>query len=112
MGLIRVRCKVQIGEKQLPLAQHLALAGLRFLDLHDHVGLREHIRGGCNDRRAGRDIVGIRETRTHTRAGFDQHRVAMRHGLHRCIGRHADAEFLRLDLFRASDFHWSLSLGV
>ena len=104
-GLRRIGGEMQVGEQHLAFAQAGALGGLRFLDLDDHRGLRKDLLCGGQDLRPRREIIGIGEARSDARAGFDQHLMAMRDSLTRRIGGHADAVFLRLDLFRASDFH-------
>jgi hypothetical protein len=44
--LLGVGRQVQVGVQDLPLAQHRALAGLRLLDLDDHLGTGEDLLGG------------------------------------------------------------------
>ena len=105
MGLGRIRREVQIGEQDLALAQACAFDRLRFLHLHDHVGLGKDLFGGIRDPRPGIHIVLIGKARTRARAGFDQHAMAMGHRLARRVGRHADAVFLCLDFLRAADLH-------
>jgi hypothetical protein len=41
--LRRIGSEVQVGVENLPLAQHRALAGLRLLDLDDHLGAGEDL---------------------------------------------------------------------
>ena len=43
LGLVRIGRKMQISEEQMVVAQLHPFVGLRLLDLHDHVGLREHV---------------------------------------------------------------------
>ena len=52
-----VGSQVQVREQDLALAQHGRLDGLRFLDLHDHVGAFEDLLGGVDDLGAG--LFGI-----------------------------------------------------
>ena len=84
---------------------------LRFLDLHHHLGRGKDLFRRGQDRGPRRRVVGVAEPRADARAGFDEHLMAMGHRLARGIGRHAHAEFLRLDLFRATDFHCFLPAG-
>ncbi len=103
--LVRVGGKVQVGEQDLALAQALALDGLRFLHLHDHLGGGEDLFGRGQDPRAGGDVIGVGEARAQPGPGFDQHLMAVGHRLARGMGRHADPELLRLDLLRTADLH-------
>jgi CheY-like chemotaxis protein len=68
---------VQVGVEDLPLAQHRALAGLRFLDLDDHLGRGEDLGGGRGNHRSGLlvDLVGGADAASGT--GFDRHLMAM-----------------------------------
>ena len=50
---------MQIGEQHLTVAQHPALDRLRLLDLDDHVGAREHVRGRADDGRAGALVIVV-----------------------------------------------------
>src|SRR3546814_10052223 len=67
--------EVKIGVKNLALAQHRALDGLGFLDLHDHVGLREDFLGGLDDLGARLDIEAVVRADPFARAGLDEHAV-------------------------------------
>jgi hypothetical protein len=51
-GLSGIRGQMQIGEEDLAFAQLLPLGRLRLLDLHDHVGGREHLRRAIDNRGA------------------------------------------------------------
>jgi hypothetical protein len=54
----------------------LAFHRLRFLDLHDHVGLGEDLFRRVDDLGSGGDIVGIREARAKPGLGLDHHLMA------------------------------------
>ena len=110
--LLGIGCQMQIGEQHLPLTQPCPLDRLRFLDLHDHLGPGENRLSRRQHRGPCRNIIGIRKARTHTGPGLDRDGMATVHRLTRGIGCHADAEFLRLDLFRATDLHVSLPLDI
>ena len=105
LGLLRIGREVEVGKKRLPLAQHLALHRLRFLDLDDHVGSVKDLLGGVEDLGADRGIVGIGKAGACTGIGLHIDLVAVIDGLLRGGRGHADAEFLRLDLLGAPDFH-------
>ncbi len=45
LGLLRIGREMEVGVEDLAFAQHRALDRLRFLDLHDHVGLGEDLGG-------------------------------------------------------------------
>ncbi len=102
---------MQICEQHLSLAQTGALYRLGFLDLDDHSGGGEHLFRGGQDCGPGGDVVGIRKTRADPGPRFNDDIMAMHHSLAHGIRSHADAEFLRLDLFRATDLHSFLPAG-
>jgi hypothetical protein len=77
--LFRIRCQVQIGVQDLAGAQHGALGRLRFLDLHDHVRLREDGGGRRLDAGAGGGVMGVGEADLGPGAGLHDHLVAARH---------------------------------
>jgi hypothetical protein len=104
-GLVGVGGEVEVGEEHLPLAQALAFDGLRFLDLHDHLGFGKDLLGGVENQAANGAVMVIGEASTHARPGFDQDLMAIDDGLASGVGRDTDAEFLRLYLFRATDLH-------
>ena len=104
-GLFRIRGEVEVGEEQLPFAQAGAFDGLGFLDLDDHVRGGKHLIRGADDLGPCGGVVGIGKARAGACVGFDDHAVAMRHGLMHRAGSHPDAELLRFDFFRATDFH-------
>ena len=105
MRLRRIRGQVQVREQQLPFAQHLAFADLRFLDLHDHVGGGKHLRSRIGNLRADRGIICVGKTSIGSCAGFNEHFMAMGHGLPRGVWGHPDPKFLRFDFFGTSDLH-------
>ena len=111
-GLGRVGGEVKIGKQKLTFAQHLALGGLGLLHLHDHVGDGEDFLGAVEDAGARRDIGGVLEAGPLAGAGLHDHLVTVGHRLLRGVGRHADAELLRLDLCRAADFHGLILLLI
>ena len=96
---------MQIGEQNLPLAQHLALDGLGLLDLDDHVGGGKDLFGRADDLRARSRVSRVFKPRTYACARLYQDGVAVRHGLLCGVGCDPDAEFLWFDLCWTSDFH-------
>ena len=68
LRLLRIRRQMQIGEQNLAFPQLRPLGRLRLLDLDDHVGRGEDLRGSVNDGGAGLaiDIVA----RANSVAGF------------------------------------------
>jgi len=104
-GLVRIGRQVQVGEQHLALAQHLALDRLRLLHLDDHVGVVEHVLGRLDDLGAGGDVGIVIHADAGPRAGLDDHLMAVRDDLAHRGRRHADAEFLDLDLLGHTDEH-------
>ena len=105
LGLLRIRREVQIGVEDLAVAQLHPFAGLRLLDLDDHVRLGEHLLGGPGDLGAGGAIGIVVGADAGARAGLDQHLVAVRDIFAHRAGRQADAVFVVLDFLRATDAH-------
>ncbi len=107
-GLVRIGREMEIGVEDLAFAQHGALDRLRFLDLHDHVGLGEDLGGSRDDHGAGGGIVGVRGADAGARIGLHPDLVALAHGFAHRHGRHADAVFVILDFLRYADEHVSV----
>ncbi|MCY1170954.1 hypothetical protein D9M73_110440 [compost metagenome] len=104
-GLRLVGGEMEIGEQQVARLQQRDFARLRFLDLHDHVRLREHAGGVGQDRCAGRDIVRIAEIDAETGTGLHDHLMA-RSGEFSDRGRgEPDAIFVILDFLGNADAH-------
>jgi hypothetical protein len=104
-GLRRVRREVKIGEQHLIRAQKRALPGLRFLDLHDQFGTREHLVRAARDLGPGGAVIAVGKPRTGACPGLDQDRMAARRRLAGGVRRQPDAVFLRLDFPWAADPH-------
>ncbi len=96
---------MQVGVEDLAVAQHLALAGLRFLHLDDHVGAGEHLFGGIDDLGTGGDVGVVARVDAGTGVGLDNDLVAVAAHLDDALRRQADAVFVILDLFWGSDEH-------
>jgi hypothetical protein len=96
---------MQVGVEDLAFAQLHPFGRLRFLDLHDHVGILEDFASRGSDLRAGGDIVGIRGTDAGAGIGLDQHGMAVRDIFADRSRRQADAIFVVLDFLRATDAH-------
>ncbi len=90
-------------------AQHRHFLRLRFLHLHDHLGLVEHFGSGRDDARAGVDIVLILEIDAAAGLSLDDDLMAGGDQLgHRWRGQ-ADAIFVILDFLGHTDAHGELS---
>ena len=96
---------MEIGVKNLTGAQHFALARLRLLDLHDHVGLGEDRLRRVDHLGSRRDVFRIDGADPEARLGLDQHPVSVAHRLAGALRRHSDAVFVILDLLRHADQH-------
>ncbi len=105
MRLLGVGREMEIGEQHLPLAQLLALGGKRLLHLHDQFSSGEHGVGIRDDRRAGGGIVGIRDARAQSRAGFDEDVVPVVDEFGNGRRHEPHAVLVVLDLLRHSDAH-------
>ena len=102
---------MQVGEQDLALAQHLALACLGFLDLDDHVGCVEHLFGGADDLGARNDVVFIGKARSSPRLCFHRDLMSVGNRLGGGIWCQTDAKFLWFDFFGAPDVHFMSSLN-
>jgi hypothetical protein len=109
LGLGQVGSQMQVGEEQLALAQQLVLARLRFLDLHDHLGLFEDRLRRARDLRANGAVGVVVESDAGPGAGLHQHLMTMVDQLPRGAGRQADAVLMILDLLRHADEHDAVS---
>ena len=103
--LLGIGRKVEIGEQQLTLAQHLALGRLRFLDLHNHVRRCEHLFRAVEDLCASVGVRGVVEAGTDPGTLLNKNGVPVRDGFLSRAGCHANTEFLRFDFSRASNLH-------
>ena len=97
---------MEVGIEDLAFAQHLALAGLRFLHLHDHVGLGENLVRRGDDLGAGLLVVGIAGANACTGLALHPHGVAATHGFTHRGGGHAHTVFMVLDFLRHADEHF------
>ena len=105
LSLLRIRRQMQIGEQDLPGAQHLALHRLRLLDLDDHLRLGEHRLSIVSYTRAGGEVQVVGEADGLTRSALDQHLMAMLNQLSYTARRQANAIFVVLDFFGYTDEH-------
>ena len=96
---------MQVGVEDLTVAELRPFGGLRFLDLHHHVGLLEDIRGGGNDLRAGGAVGIVISADAGAGLGFDDDVVAMRHIFANSTRRQTDPIFVILDFLRTTDTH-------
>ena len=106
--LLGVRREVQIGEEDLPLAQHLPFARLRLLDLDDHLGRGEDLGRAADDARTGGHVVRIAGADAGTRPRLHDQLVAVARIFTHRHRREADTMFLDLDFLGHPDAHDSL----
>ena len=104
-GLRFVGGEMQIGEEHLPRSQHRALGQLRLFHLHDHVGGREHGRGGRQDLCTGGAVFVIGATDAEAGTRLDEHLVAGVDELTDRAGDEPHAVLVHLDLFGYADLH-------
>ncbi len=109
LGLGTVRGQVQVGEQDLPLAEHPDLGRLRLLDLDHELGPAED-RGGIRSYlRAGRSIEVVVEIDRLPGTGLDDDLVTVGHELTNGARRQANTELVVLDLAGHTDKHLDLS---
>jgi len=85
-GLFRIGREVKRGVKNLSLAQHGPLGGLRLFDLDDHLRTVENL-SGLDDLTASTRVTLVGRTDATSGIRLDQHRVAMAHQLLNALGR-------------------------
>ena len=76
-GELLIGSEVKVGEDRLAPADHRNFLRLGLLDLDDRVRLRPHLVGPRNNRRPGDVILLVGESSAQTRAGLDEHGVAL-----------------------------------
>jgi len=81
---------------------------LRFLDLDDHLGRREHLFGRFHDGCARGFVVRVGNADTDAGIGFHDDLVAFGDDLVHTGGRHANAELEGLDFFWYANLHGAL----
>jgi hypothetical protein len=89
----------------LSVAQHPALARLRFLHLDDHLGPVEHGLRVADDLGTGRPVVFVEAPDPGARPGFDHNLVAVDGELTDAIGGQPDPILMNLDLLGNTDQH-------
>ena len=99
LGLLGIGSKVQVGEQDLAFAHHFALAGLRFLDLDDHVRLGENLFRGFHDLGTRLSEVIVRGVDAETGPRFHHHLMSVVHGLGDTLRGHAYPEFVVFNFF-------------
>ena len=99
---------MQIGEQDLPLAQHGAFRRQRLLHLDDHFGFGEHLGGGSHDGRAGLLVMRIGHADCRTRPAFDDDPMAMLDEFANVAGNQPDPVFVNLRFLRDANQHVSL----
>ena len=96
---------MQVGEQDLPAFQPLALFGERLLDLHDHLGLSEHVGAGRDDLGAGADVFLVGRPGPEAGGRLDDHLMPVMDELGDRGRGHADPEFVVLDFLGNADEH-------
>ena len=98
---------MQVREERVVGLEAGALGSEGLLDLHDHLGVGEHVVGGADDGRASLLVLDVAEAGAVAGRCLDVHVVAPVHELaHRCRGE-AYPSFRCLDLCGDSDVHGS-----
>ncbi len=104
-ALLRIGRQVQVGEQDLSVAQHPALARLRFLHLDNHLGPVEHRLRVADDLGTRRPVVFVGAADSGARLGFDDNLVALDGELTDAIGGQPDPILENLDLAGNPDDH-------
>lgn len=76
---------MQVGKRELALAQHGAFAWLRLLHLDDQIGIIENVFGSRHDACSNRLVLLVTQSDSGAGVGFHQDRVSFR-GQLTCIG--------------------------
>ena len=95
---------MQVGKKDLPCTQKREFLELRFLDLHDQIGVeRLGVRGYNFSPCVG--VFGIGIPAAHARVALDKHTVARLGELIGSRRKQSHTVFLFFDFTRNSNFH-------
>ncbi len=97
---------MQEREQHLVLAQHRRFAGLRLLDLDDHLRALEYLGGGINNLRTGFAKSIIVEVDTRTRTSLDHDLMAVGDDLAHGGRNQADPVLVCLDFLRYANKHF------
>ena len=103
---------MQVGEEDLPGAQVLPFRSERLLHLHDHLGAGEDFGGRIDEFRPGAGVFLVRRSRADAGAFLHDRPVAVMDEFRDRSRRHADAEFVVLDLLGNADEHGCASLNL
>ena len=107
-GLFRVGRQMQVGKKDLTRAQHLALRGLRLLDLDDHLRRRKYLRGVGGDARADSPVIVVGLVDAGSGLALDDDLVPVRDEFADAVGSETDTILVNLDFFGYTDEHGRL----
>jgi hypothetical protein len=108
-GQIEIGGKMKIAEDDLPFADHLDLALLRFFDFDDHVRSVKHLFRRSGDFSAVFGIFLVRDAGAEPGAGFDQHLMAGVGEFLRADRNQPDPILVRFDLCGDTDDHSLIS---
>ena len=103
--LRKIGRKMQVGEQDLPAPEPLALFRERLFDLHDHLGVSEHVRPGRDDLSPSADVFLIRRPRAEAGRRLDDDFMPVMDELGDRGRGHADPEFVVLDFLGNADEH-------
>ena len=123
LRLRKVGREMEVGEQNLSRPQERPFRRERLLDLHHHLGAGEDFRRRLDEFGPGARIVLVRGARAGAGALLDDGLVPVMNELCDRGRRHADTEFIVLDLFGNADEHgwaststvvqsWRLSLAI
>ena len=111
IGLLGVRCQMEIGEQNLSFFEALALSAQRFLHFDNHVLCID--RFGIGDDSCARSLIFcIGEAGPFTRARLDTHGMAVMHQFGDGRRRQTDTKLVVFDFLWHANFHKSLPVNV
>jgi len=105
-GVILSSVTPEWGIEYLSFAQHRPLAGLRLLDLDDHLDAIENFPSGLDNLTAGPGVNLVGRADTGASIGFDQNGMAMAHKLLNALGGRRHANHVVFHFPDCSDKHW------
>ncbi len=106
--LFEIGREVEIGEQDLPFAQHRAFDRLRFLDLHHHLASGEDLGRGRHQRRAGGGIGGIVGPDADTGTFLDDKFMAEGYEFPDTFRGQSDPVFMGLDFANGLNAHGTM----
>ena len=91
---------MQVGIKNLAIAQHGTFHRLRLLNLNDHIRRGKHLRCAVDYLSTSITVLSIAEINPHTGIGLNHNAMTMSHQFNNRSGRQTDAVLMIFNFLR------------